>query len=547
MSSIQFVPVGESGFRCTVVSDVCQPDSHIELVVLDADADSGPLLEGDERLLSNTALVAHLLNAGVDRFAGTRAKDPEVRDALRRAADFHARAAIDLADWVSRGSFRTRDGWCSACFRKTVHRDVDGNFAPPIYLCGGCGDATTPCALAGCRNMARRLRGSIRIGSFCAEHRHEVRGFESLSASYPNFDAVGDLRRFEKKHVAAITKTVLIVGVGAVVVAPVAFFAAPAIGGALGASGLIGPALSGAAASSHGLAFLGGGSIAAGGLGMVGGAAVVTATGAALGGTLGGVTAAAYVRDDRSFSIEKLRDGEGAPVLIASGFLTEGQNGWGGWQKFVDDKFGDHPVYRVHWGARELKGLGVFVAGGGARVAAIAVVKKFAARAARKIAGRLPGVGAAFLAADALSNPWHVARSRAEQTAAVLADTLARVEGQEFVLIGHSLGARVMLRTAELLGTKKEAPRLREVHLLGAAVGRGGDWKRLHDSVRIGVWNYHSRRDKVLGVLYPIAQAGQTAVGNVGLGSAFAKLVDVDVSETVASHSGYLEAVSLVR
>lgn len=547
MSSIQYVPVGKSGFRCTVVSDAGRNDSHLELVVLDADTDSGPLLDGDDNLLANPALVGHLLNAGVDRFASSRAIDDEVRNALRRAADFHARAATDLADWVARGSYRTRQGWCSSCFRRAVHRDVDGKFAPPIYLCSECGDATTPCAVAGCRNMARRLRGSVRIGSFCAEHRHEVRGFQSLSASYPTLDDVGDMRSFEKRHVAAITKTVLIVGVGAVVVAPVAFLAAPAIGGALGASGLIGPALSGAAASSHGLAFLGGGSIAAGGAGMLGGASVVTATGAALGGTLGGVTAAAYVRDDRSFSIEKLRDGAGAPVLIASGFLTEGQSGWGDWQRLVDEKFGDHPVYRINWGARELKALAVFVAGGGAGIAAVAVVKKFAARAARKIAGHLPGIGAAFLAADALSNPWHVARSRAEQTAAVLADTLSRVQGQEFVLIGHSLGARVMLRTAELLGTKKQAPRIKEVHLLGAAVGRGGDWRRLNDSVRIGVWNYHSRRDKVLGVLYPIAQAGQTAVGNVGFRTVFTKLVDVDVTETIASHSEYVKALSLSR
>ena len=64
-------------------------------------------------------------------------------------------------------------------------------------------------------------------------------------------------------------------------VVPAAILAAPAIGGALGA--YLG-GYSGAAASSYGLAFLGGGSLATGGLGMAGGTAVVSVVGGGLGG-----------------------------------------------------------------------------------------------------------------------------------------------------------------------------------------------------------------------------------------------------------------------
>ena len=64
-------------------------------------------------------------------------------------------------------------------------------------------------------------------------------------------------------------------------VVPAAILAAPAIGGALGA--YLG-GYSGAAASSYGLAFLGGGSRATGGLGMAGGTAVVSVVGGGLGG-----------------------------------------------------------------------------------------------------------------------------------------------------------------------------------------------------------------------------------------------------------------------
>jgi len=67
-----------------------------------------------------------------------------------------------------------------------------------------------------------------------------------------------------------------------VVSGPLAFIAAPAIGGGIGS--MLG--LSGVVATNHGLALLGFGSLAAGGFGMAGGMTVVTATEMALGGSL---------------------------------------------------------------------------------------------------------------------------------------------------------------------------------------------------------------------------------------------------------------------
>ena len=98
--------------------------------------------------------------------------------------------------------------------------------------------------------------------------------------------------------------------------------AAPLIGGFIGTT--IG-GYSGAAATSYGLALLGGGSVAAGGFGMAGGTAVVAAVGASLGGVVGAGLTNAYVSEDKSFRIEKLKDGPGVAVVVCSGFLTEGK------------------------------------------------------------------------------------------------------------------------------------------------------------------------------------------------------------------------------
>lgn len=71
---------------------------------------------------------------------------------------------------------------------------------------------------------------------------------------------------------------------GFAVVATGGFLVAPAIGTALGAAA----GLSGAAATAHGLAILGGGSLALGGTGMAGGLWLVTGVGAAVGLGIGG-------------------------------------------------------------------------------------------------------------------------------------------------------------------------------------------------------------------------------------------------------------------
>jgi pimeloyl-ACP methyl ester carboxylesterase len=278
---------------------------------------------------------------------------------------------------------------------------------------------------------------------------------------------------------------------------------------------------------------------------MAGGTAVIVAAGVSLGGSLGAVTATAYLRDDKSFRIEKLQDGTGTPVLVASGFLTEGESGWGSWEQLITDRYPDAPVYRVYWGAKELRALGVMGGSVGAKAVATTVLKQAARLGSKDAAGAVPYLGAVFIAQSALANPWSVAKSRADKTAGILADLLARTDSETFVLVGHSLGARVMLRTAELLASRSGPPALEAVHLLGAAVGAKGDWVLLNTAVTDRVWNYWSSHDAVLKYAYRGAQLGQSAAGRVGFRTTLPRIKDVDVSATVATHGAYFQGVKL--
>ena len=158
---------------------------------------------------------------------------------------------------------------------------------------------------------------------------------------------------------------------------------------------------------------------------MAGGVAVVTASGAAVGGALGASTASAYLGTDKSFKIENLRDGTGPPVLLASGFLTEGESAWGSWRELIDQRYPDAPVYRVFWGSKELKALGTLATVGAGKAAATKAVVSMASHASRRAAGKVPYLGSLLVAKGMIANPWTVAKTRAAMTGAGLAALIA--------------------------------------------------------------------------------------------------------------------------
>lgn len=280
---------------------------------------------------------------------------------------------------------------------------------------------------------------------------------------------------------------------------------------------------------------------------MVGGTLVITAVGGALGGALGASVANAYVSEDKSFHIEMLKGGPGVPVVVCNGFLSEAGRGWAEWKSLVTTRYPDSPVYRIHWGAKELKDLGLLASMGALKVAAPAAIKEAARIATKKGAGRLGPLGPALLAADLAKNPWHVARSRADKTGAIVADVLARTEGsRNWVLVGHSLGARVMAVAAQALGTKPDGPRLQAVHLTGAAIAAKCDPQEMTAAVDDAIYNYHSTHDIVLKYLYTSAQGGEVPAGRTGFTPAHGKLRNVDVSADIKSHFDYYSKLSLL-
>lgn len=535
---VTFAPLGQSGMRCYLTSP---SGLHIEL--RGSLEDIEPALQGDPPLTTNRALVQNLWAFAKHEKQFRRLRNEESRRGHRRSADAHVDTAVKIAALVDLRGSETRAGWCSACFAQTDHNRLRTDFGTVrAYLCDGCGSPTLGCAAASCPHMATRGFGPIRLPRFCAQHRHDIPGFEKASDTIRTLADYESLLAFESRNMARGSRLALTSVLAAGAVGTGAVLAAPAIGGAVGT--LVG-GYTGAAASSYGLAMLGGGSLAAGGLGMAGGTAVIAVAGAAMGGALGSSVTSAYISEDKSFKIEKIQEGSGVPVLVANGFLTEGTDTSNEWRTLVLASYPNAAIYRVHWGSKELAALGLVLGIGVGRRAAGVTAKNLAARATRAGAKKLGPLTAAMLAADVAKNPWHTAKVRADRTGVALAGLLARTEEPAFVLVGHSLGGRVMVSAAEALALKGGAVKIESVHLLGAAVGMKRDWHPLERAVTGTVSNYFSTRDNVLRYAYTVVQPGSTAIGLRGIKSRLPRIKDRDVTKLVSNHSEYIGVVRL--
>lgn len=546
MTEIRYSPRRAWGFEC-VLESAGRSLSATRADIKDDDTQQLAPVEvaGDPVFGKNPALVTSLVGYATAEHLRRRSRSPRKTKSYERERDRFSRDAKFIASLVTKAvEGDNKLGWCSSCFTNSGHHPRKLSVTTTVFLCQSCGSPTTPCAAPRCRHMARRGSSTRPTPKYCAEHRHEIPDFERTGERLASFADVGDWLKYSKANIPRTTKLVTGGVAAGVILSPIAFVAAPAIGGALGTA-VSGGSLFGAAASSHGLAVLGGGTLAAGGMGMAGGTVVVTATGAALGTAIGATTTAAYVRSDKSFAIQKLQDGTGPAVVVASGFLTEGSDGWGTWRNLLTAAFPDRPIFRVRWGAKELKAFGVLLGRGGAKAIAMTGLKAAGAKASKAAAKFLGPVAPVLIAADVAANPWTVARTRADMTGAALADILARTDQGPFTLVGHSLGARVMAEAAVVLGTRG-ARAIVDIHLMGAAMGRSKDWRLLGEAVQGSVYNYWSDQDPVLKMLYRTAEFGSVPVGLKGFSPVYPGMKNVNLSRKVSAHSGYFEFTPLI-
>jgi hypothetical protein len=319
--------------------------------------------------------------------------------------------------------------------------------------------------------------------------------------------------------------------------------AAPLIGGAIGTTFL---GLSGAVATSAGLAFIGGGSLAAGGLGMAGGTAIVyTALG--LGGAgVAGWKAAHLHGQIKEWDVSYV-GGQGLHVQIGiSGFLQQNHEHTSLWSPLVRccPKSSN---YALIWESKAQKDLGKLllslggkgVCAGGMVNAALGAAKKAASVAALPLA--------ALAALSVIDNPWSVAKGRADQAGELLGDYIAdnQFGGLPVTLIGYSLGAQVVLAALDRLAQRQETGKIYNVYFLAGAISQDDPRLKALDQVVAGkVIDFYSEKDLVLAYIYRTAELLSQPIGANPLNHK--NVINLDVTETVGGHLDYLKKLDLI-
>ncbi len=449
--------------------------------------------------------------------------------------------------------------WCSWCYKKTEHELVKRNhLSRNEYRCSSCGNYTVQCRY--CKNMATFIPGELQSEGFfsslkeqwaselCAEHDGTIANFEKLNMS------LSDLEEYEilfKRARWNLAKGGLIAGgivAGTAVFAPVALLAAPGIASALGATGLLGAAgtgtaistLSGAALTSASLAALGPG-------GMAGGVAFLTAIGGALGGVQGGVVSNSYFGNIKDFKIRKIKDGHGPSLIFINGFLSQKNQDFYDWIRAVSTRYPSNPYYCVTWESSSLYEMGSLIGKGAGGAAFKNFMLNLTKKGSKTFVKKLNPLTWAQTVSQILSNPWHVAMVKSSMTGILLADLIARTNNPEgFILMGHSLGARVIYYLLSSLSTKSVA-QIKDVFLLGGAVDRkdARGWNDAAKAVKGKICNCYSENDSTLRFLYQGANALLSSP--IGLGEiqvSDSKIVDKNVSAIVGGHMEYKDKFS---
>ncbi len=443
--------------------------------------------------------------------------------------------------------------WCFAFTEHELYRST--HLARTAYRCAGCRNLTVRCRY--CPNMAagppdpdirdratespfRRLRMDWHK-ELCAEHDGTIASFESLAETLDDLEAYEALFRPKRTNLLRVGKIAAGSVGGVVVLAPAIFLAVPSIAAGLGAAGALGAAstgtaivtLSGAALTSASLAAIGGGTVA-------GGVVLLTAAGASLGAALGGVVSNAYFGKIQDFSVRKYNEGKGPAVIIINGFLTQKTDDPRDWKPALRRRFLNSPWYHVNWEAKTRASLGSLLLRDASGAVARRLAINLAKRATRKAAGRFNPVSWAAFLADILSNPWHVAMVKASMTGILLADLIARTRNQEFILMGHSLGARVVYYILQALSTKPN-PLVQDAYLLGGAVGVGDqdDWLTVANAVKGCIHNCYTKRDLILTHLYRGANLTSTPIGIRPIEGNSPKVRNWDFSDLVDGHNAW--------
>lgn len=204
-------------------------------------------------------------------------------------------------------------------------------------------------------------------------------------------------------------------------------------------------------------------------------------------------------------------------MIIVNGFLTQDDQEAKDWQEGLAGFNPQIPVQYFAWESKSKKELLEF----GMSLLAVARMSRWASLA------------------SLVNNPWHRAMLNADKAGQKLAEHLLQAPEQQFILMGHSLGGRVVFSALRALAERGASP-VQHAILLGAAVGRKKEkhWQEAASAVQGRIYNCYSSQDMVLKLLYQGANLGLSRPA--GLAEAVGPVTNLDFSDRVDRHTRWI-------
>jgi hypothetical protein len=236
----------------------------------------------------------------------------------------------------------------------------------------------------------------------------------------------------------------------------------------------------------------------------------------------------------------KIRSGSSPAIICIDGFLTKDDNTAKEWLLGLPARYARRAVYVLKWDSKNLSDF--------SKILDSASLFQKAVKQGSYLTGAL-GIASVTLKAR---EPWVKARNNTVQTGLWLADYIKQDSGK-FVLMGHSLGARIVYYCLNALRTADQVHVIRDAYLFGGAIDNKAcgeakvdiNWHGFEEVVSGKIHNYYSDEDNILKYLFKMAEGfTEEPVGRNPIESTHVK--NYNVSDQVKGHTEYKGELSVI-
>ncbi len=222
------------------------------------------------------------------------------------------------------------------------------------------------------------------------------------------------------------------------------------------------------------------------------------------------------------FEIVKKKSGVYPAIITVDGFLNQDKDDIKEWEVAIVKKYPNNAWYHLNWQSENTKRL---LRRSLERLGIASIPNPFV------LFISVPNIA---IGLSGVTKTWTNALRKSEETGSLLSKVLSKCEIDEYILIGHSLGSRVIFNCLnELKSNEKKI--IKDVHLLGGAVTNNKEkWSLAENAIKNKIYNYYSKKDSVLQIAYKLGTFDNNPIGRTLINSR--KSENINVTKLVNSH-----------